>query len=143
MLEGGLTFIFYQKYFYDKMDLRLFYFHGTDYTLPYPTVLNMRLNYSKDSFLWNTQKHFQDYQVSSPKEQLIFVKPPCICNSSKTKLFQIWQIKGLSKCVPDLSLTRFYSHFFFFFFFHSCQASLWFRNYQMENLNESKILQLE
>ena len=51
MLEGGLTFIFYQKYFYDKMDLRLFYFHGTDYTLPYPTVLNMRLNYSKDSFL--------------------------------------------------------------------------------------------
>ena len=28
---GSLTFIFYQKYFYDKMDLKLFYFHMTIY----------------------------------------------------------------------------------------------------------------
>ena len=27
--KGCLTFIFYQKYFYDKMDFRLFYFHVT------------------------------------------------------------------------------------------------------------------
>ena len=30
---GYLTFIFYQKYFYDKTDLRLFYFHVAIYTL--------------------------------------------------------------------------------------------------------------
>ena len=30
-LIGYLTFIFYQKYFFDKMDLRLFYFHVKKY----------------------------------------------------------------------------------------------------------------
>ena len=29
IIIGCLTFIFYQKYFYDKMDLRLFYFNVT------------------------------------------------------------------------------------------------------------------
>ena len=28
---GSLTFIFYQKYFYDKMDLQLCYFHVMKY----------------------------------------------------------------------------------------------------------------
>ena len=29
-LYGCLTFIFYQRYFYDEMDCRIFYFHVTN-----------------------------------------------------------------------------------------------------------------
>ena len=38
--------IFYQKHFYDKMDLRLFYFHVTKYTILANINVNidMRLN---------------------------------------------------------------------------------------------------
>ena len=37
-LPWCLTFIFYQKYFYDKMDLKLFYFHVTNYRSSRPEV---------------------------------------------------------------------------------------------------------
>ena len=44
---GCLTFIFHQKYFYDKMDLRVFYFHVTIYMLK-----NLKENFTQIHEIW-------------------------------------------------------------------------------------------
>ena len=49
-------FIFYQKYFYDKMDLRIFYFHVTKWVSPmvspFESSSNVLFTFTRELFMF-------------------------------------------------------------------------------------------